>query len=46
MVILSGSFADMGGAINLKKIFWVLMSWRWQQGNALLLPQSLHNHKL
>ncbi len=35
-----------GGAINLQKSFWVLMSWRWKHGQALLLPPSLHSHKL
>jgi hypothetical protein len=35
-----------GGAINLQKSFWVLMSWRWQKGSALLLPPSLHKHSL
>jgi hypothetical protein len=35
-----------GGAINLQKRFWVLMSWRWHKGTALLLPPSLHRHSL
>jgi len=35
-----------GGEINLQKTFWVLMSWSWHQGKALLLPPSLHNNKL
>jgi len=35
-----------GGAINLQKSFWVLMSWSWHQGKALLLHPSLHNNKL
>jgi hypothetical protein len=35
-----------GGAINLQKSFWVLMSWGWGNGTALLLPPSLHNHSL
>jgi hypothetical protein len=35
-----------GGAINLQKSFWVLMSWKWKNGSALLLPPSLHNHSL
>lgn len=35
-----------GGAINLQKSFWVLMSWQWQDGEALLIPPSLHHYKL
>jgi len=35
-----------GGAINLHKSFWILMSWKWHRRNALLLPPSLHGNKL
>jgi hypothetical protein len=35
-----------GGAINLQKSFWVLMSWRWKKGTAYLVPPSLHKHQL
>lgn len=35
-----------GGAINQQKSFWVLMAWKWKNGSALLLPPSLHSHKL
>jgi hypothetical protein len=40
-----GLFAT-GDAINLQKRFWVLMSWQWKKGQALLLPPSLHNQHL
>jgi hypothetical protein len=40
-----GLFAT-GGAINLQKSFWVLMAWKWKNGQALLLPPSLHSHQL
>jgi hypothetical protein len=32
--------------INLQKSFWVLMTWCWKNGQAFLLPPSLHNHSL
>jgi hypothetical protein len=35
-----------GGAINLQKSFWVLMSWKWCNGTAFLMPPSLHKCSL
>jgi hypothetical protein len=34
------------GCNILQKSFWVLMSWQWKKGQALLLPPSLHNRHL
>jgi len=41
-----GGLFSTGGAINLQKSFWVLMSWRWKKGAAYLVPPSLHKHRL
>jgi len=35
-----------GGAINLRKSFWVLITWCWHKGRAYLVPPSLHDYKL
>lgn len=35
-----------GGAINLSKSFWVLMTWNWRNGTAQLIPPHQHPHSL